>query len=112
MSVCLNLGKELRRLLQEFNNFATANPKLLGVFCGDEPPSQEDAILCCYLSLLGFDVVIYAPTGYQCIERWYTRPLVDEHQAGEYVYDLRVPDFKTIPDNTLKNMLDRIRRRN
>ncbi|MBR6028692.1 MAG: hypothetical protein IKP40_06330 [Clostridia bacterium] len=111
VSVCLNLSKEIRRLIQEFTNFATRNPKLLGVFCGDEPPSQEDAILSLYLSMIGFDVVYYVPTGYQGIERWYTRPLLDEHQAGDYLYDLRVPDFSTITDGALRNIINNFKRR-
>ena len=43
-----------------------------------------------------FDIVIFVPTGYQSVEKNFTKQIVEEHQLGEYVYDLRVPDFRKI----------------
>ena len=56
----------------------------------------EDAIITAFLNLIGFDVVFFVPTGYQCVEKFYKKPILSEHQCGEYRYDLRLPDFRKI----------------
>ena len=48
-----------------------------------------------YLNLIGFDVAFFVPTGYQSVERFYATPMMEEHQAGEYLYDLSAPDLKS-----------------
>ena len=49
------------------------------------------------LSLLGFDVLLVVPTGYQSIERYLTGRLPVEHQVGPYRFDVAMPDFATLP---------------
>ena len=65
--------------------------------------SQEDAIVAAFLNLIGFDVVFLVPTGYQSVERYYQRPVMEEHQIGEYVYDMRVPNLQRIAEKTQKS---------
>ena len=50
-----------------------------------------------YLNLIGFDVVFFVPTGYQSVEGHYNGQIMEEHQIGEYMYDLQVPDFASVP---------------
>ena len=54
---------------------------------------MEDAILAAFLNLAGFDVLYFTPAGYQGIESYYNENSMEEHQIGEYLYDLSVPDF-------------------
>jgi len=81
--------------MQNFD-FTKKNPKIIYINTSESMIKPEEAILLEFLSLIGFDVVFFIPTGYQNIEKYYTSPIVEEHQIGEYIYDLTVPDFSTI----------------
>lgn len=97
VAAALNLKKELLRLLQKFD-FTKKNPKLIVINTSEEILSLEDGILFAFLNLLGFDILFFIPTGYQCIERYYSQPFANEHQTGEYLYDLSPPDFSKLPE--------------
>ena len=92
ISTVLNLPKEIARLLQKFD-FTKKNPKFVYINTTEEMPSLEDAILAAFLNLAGFDVLYFTPAGYQGIESYYNENSMEEHQIGEYLYDLSVPDF-------------------
>ncbi|MBR5344975.1 MAG: hypothetical protein IK127_04045 [Clostridia bacterium] len=95
LSTVLSLPKPIPELLQSFD-FTKRNPKVVCVHSGKSAPVLEDAILLTFLSLVGFDVVIFAPTGYQSIEPFLNDRLPIEHQAGAYHFDYTVPDFSAI----------------
>lgn len=101
-AVALNLPKAIVRLIQNFD-FTQMNPKLVVIYTTENLCTVDDSILLAYLHLLGFDIALFVPTGYQCVERYYTQPLMTEHQIGGYRYDLPVPDLKTIQKNTQKS---------
>ena len=73
--------------------------------------SLEDSILTAFLNLVGFDILFFVPTGYQNIERYFNRKLMEEHQIGDYVYDLQVPNMALVSSNTRPSWCDRIFRR-
>lgn len=102
ISVVLNLEKEIVRLLQRFD-FTKKNPKLIYIHTTETLISLEDSILTAFLNLAGFDVVFFVPTGYQSIEKHFNRIIMEEHQIGEYLYDLQVPSFKAAPSNTRRS---------
>ncbi len=52
--------------------------------------SLEDSMFVQYLSMLGFDVVMFIPTGYNIVDGHFRKRMYTEHQLGEYVYDMRV----------------------
>ncbi len=93
VSTCLNLDEYIIRKLQSFD-FTKTNPKLIYVHTGKQTVSLEDAILAAYMSLLGCDVLFFVPTGYQSVERHFSDDIMEEHQIGPYMYDLRVPDMR------------------
>lgn len=92
----MNLPKEILRMLQKFD-FTKKNPKLIYINPGEKVISLEDAILTAFLNLAGFDILFFIPTGYQNIENFYNRKQMEEHQIGEYLYDLNVPDLTRVP---------------
>lgn len=92
IATILNMKMELVRLIQGFD-FTKKNPKFLYINTTERMISLEDAILAAFLNLAGFDVLFLIPTGYQNIEKFYNGKIMEEHQIGEYLYDLRVPDF-------------------
>jgi hypothetical protein len=71
----------------------------------------EDSILTAYLNLLGFDIALFVPTGYQVMERFFTKPFFVEQQAGEYMYDLRAPDWNRISETQRRSLSDLLFRR-
>lgn len=99
LSTVLNLPKDILRMIQKFD-FTMKNPKLIYINTGEEMISLEDSILTAFLNLVGFDVVFFVPTGYQNVEKYFNRQPMEEHQIGEYVYDLQVPDLGRVPADT------------
>ena len=99
VATVLNLDKTIVRLIQKFD-FTRVNPKVICLSLDEQSMSLEDTIFITFLSLVGFDVAVFVPTGYQTIERYFNpgkEPFV-EHQIGEYMYDLKVPNFSRVSD--------------
>lgn len=94
-STVLNLNKNIIRMIQRFD-FTKKNPKILYINTSERVMTLEESIIVAFLNLAGFDVVFFIPTGYQNVEKHFTRTIVEEHQIGEYMYDLQIPDFNNI----------------
>ena len=92
LTVALSLNKDIIRLIQKFD-FTKKNPKLIYINTGETEISLEDTTVVQLLSLIGFDVIFFVPTGYRCVEKYFTALPFTEHQIGEYMYDLNVPDI-------------------
>lgn len=103
----LGMNRELLRMLQAFD-FTKRNPKLVFVYTGESGATLEDAILLTFLNLVGFDIALFVPTGYQVIEGFLADDLPVEHQLGAYVYDLAVPDLNALPPLRGPSLIDRI----
>ena len=88
----LNLPKEIIRMIQNFD-FTKKNPKLIYINTAETVISLEDSILTAFLNLIGFDIIFFVPTGYQSIERYFNGNIIEEHQIGEYKYDMQVPNL-------------------
>lgn len=97
----LNLPKEIVRMIQKFD-FTKKNPKLIYINTSETIISLEDSILAAFLNLIGFDIVFFVPTGYQSIEKYFNKNLMEEHQIGEYKYDLQVPDLNSLSLNSTR----------
>lgn len=110
IATILNMDKDIVRMIQNFD-FTKKNPKFIYINTTEKMISLEDSILTAFLNLSGFDVVFFVPTGYQSIEKHFNRKVMEEHQIGEYVYDLNVPDFGRIPSNTRHSWRDKIFKR-
>jgi len=93
IATVLNLPKEIVRLIQKFD-FTRKNPKLIYIHTTEKMISLEDTILTAFLNRIGFDIVFFVPTGYQNVEKYFNRKIMEEHQIGEYMYDLKVPNLE------------------
>lgn len=100
IATVLNLNMDLVRLIQKFD-FTKKNPKVVVINTTEKILSLEDSIVLAFLSLVGFDVLFFVPTGYQCIEKYFQDKFINEHQIGEYLYDLSVPDFNSLQEGGL-----------
>lgn len=98
----LNLPKEVVRMIQKFD-FTKKNPKLVYLNTADKMISLEDSIAVVFLNLVGFDVVFFVPTGYRSVEKHFAGQAMEEHQIGEYRYDLHVPDMKNIATDSMRH---------
>lgn len=101
IATVLNMKKELVRLIQKFD-FTKKNPKIVCINTTETVLSLEDSILMAFLNMIGFDIVFFVPTGYQTVEKYFNSKFMEEHQIGDYVYDLQVPDFGKIPSNHMR----------
>ena len=110
LATALAMGKELLRLLQAFD-FTRKNPKVVCVDCKEGGATLQDAIMLTLLNLVGFDVALFVPTGYQTIERFMADNLPVEHQVGQYIYDLTTPSLDAMPQAKPSGWLDRLFRR-
>ena len=99
VSTVLNLDKTIVRLIQKFD-FTKVNPKIICLSLDEQCMSLEDTIFLKFLSLIGFDVAVFVPTGYQTMERFFAQgmDIFDSHQIGTYMYDLKVPNFNRVSD--------------
>lgn len=109
IATALNLDKHLLRIIQQFD-FTKKNPKLLFILTGEKTLSLEESIMVCFLHLIGFDILFFVPTGYQCIEQHFNQQIINEYQIGDYIYDLPVPNFNEVNEGTLSSILKRFGR--
>lgn len=109
VAMALNLPKEVTRLLQAFD-FTKKNPKLLYINTSEAMISLEDTIYISFLNLLGFDVALFVPTGYN-MENHFNMKLMEEHQIGDYMYDLQIPNWNSISLSVHISWRDRLFRR-
>ncbi len=98
VSTVLNLKKEIVHLIQRFD-FTRKNPKIIYINRTEKQISLEEYIKAVFLNLVGFDVIFFVPTGYQSVEQHFNHRLMEEHQIGDYLYDLQVPAFASISSN-------------
>ena len=107
VSTLLNLDKETLRLIQQFD-FTKNIPKLI-VFSSEETmASLEDCIYILFLNLVGFDIVVFTPTGYRNIDKYINHDLFEEYQIGEYMYNLKAPHHKWAKKSDSKNQTESI----
>ncbi len=111
VATVLHMNMNLLRMIQKFD-FTKKNPKFIYVNTTETIISLEDSILAAFLNLIGFDIIFFVPTGYQSVEKYFNKRLMEEHQIGEYMYDLNVSDLGTISsNNTRQSWREKIFRR-
>ena len=95
LDTILNMNIEILRLIQKYD-FTKKIPKLVIVDTNENMGSREDMIMIAFLRFLGFDILLFVPTGYQSIDGQYEKKLFIEHQIGEYVYDMKLPAYNKV----------------
>ncbi len=89
----LNLDKELTKIIQQFD-FTRTIPKLIYIDVIEDNFSLAECIKIVLCSLIGFDVLIYTPTGYKNLESFVSNDAFEEHTMNQYMYNTEVPKFK------------------
>lgn len=93
VSTLLNLDRQTIRLIQGFD-FTKVIPKVIMINTKESVCSLEDCIYLAFLNLIGFDIIIYVPTGYRTVGKYLPQQILEQHQIGEYLFDLNVPNLK------------------
>lgn len=89
----LNLDKDFLKLLQHFD-FTRQIPKLVIIDSVEDTFTEEECIRIVLCNLIGFDVLVYTPTGYKNIETFIKGEAFEEHIMNEFMYNMEVPKFK------------------
>ncbi len=93
MHVALGLNERITRLLQQYD-FTKEIPKAIIVDTIEDPFTKLECTQVLMLSYLGFDVIIFSPSGYRNIETHVSERAFQIHNIGDYAYGLRAPHFK------------------
>ena len=89
----LGMGKEFLQLVQRFD-FTRQIPKLIYIDTVEDTFTLEECVQTVLCSLIGFDVLIYTPTGYKNIETFVKSDAFEEHIMDQFLYNMEVPKLK------------------
>ncbi len=87
LGTLLSLSREILQLIQGFD-FTKVPPKILILDTDESMPSIENIVIMMFLNLLGFDILLFTPTGYQNIEKYLKTNIVAEHVIGPFEYSI------------------------
>lgn len=85
-------------VLQMIHNydFTGEIPKII-IFNGStQPCTLSDCIMLMFLKLVGFDIVIFAPTGYRVVEQYINSQWFNENTIGQYNFNMTTVDFNGV----------------
>lgn len=94
----LNLNKDFLRLTQRFD-FTRTVPKIVCVDAVEDTFTAAECVQIMLCSLIGFDVIVYTPTGYKNIETFISNDAFEEHIMNQFIYDAEVPKLKVPSEN-------------
>ena len=89
----MNFDKETLKIIQRFD-FTRTIPKLIYIDAVEDTFTLEECIQIVLCNLIGFDVLIYTPTGYKNLETYVSSDAFEEHILNEFMYNTEVPKFK------------------
>ena len=94
LNTLLNLDKQTLMLLQQFD-FTKTIPKIIVIDTDETMADITDCIYLLFLNLVGFDILIFTPTGYRNIENYIKEDVFENHIIGEYIFNVRLPHLYT-----------------
>ncbi len=89
----LSLDKEFMKLLQRFD-FTKQIPKIIYIDTVEDTFTAEECIRLVLCNIIGFDILIYTPTGYRNLETYVKNDAFEEHTMDQFLYNLEVPRFR------------------
>lgn len=98
LNLLLNLDTEVLKYIQWYEYY-TYNPNVILTLTDEQQLNTEHIIILTFLYLMGFDVLIFVPTGYNSVENLLTQNIMyDTHLIGEIHYDVNMYGIK-VTDN-------------
>ena len=89
----MNLNKEYLKQIQRFD-FTRTIPKLVYIDAVEDTFMLSECIQTVLCSLIGFDVIVYTPTGYKNLETFVSNDAFEEHIMNQFMYNIEVPKLK------------------
>jgi hypothetical protein len=87
------LPTNMLQLIQNFD-FTKEVPKLVVIHSTKSQFTVYECILLLLLNFMGFDILIYTPTGYKNVESFLDNRAFEEYNIGEFQYNLTPPNMK------------------
>lgn len=85
--------KRTLQMIQQFD-FTRTIPKIVCIDAVENTFTQWECINFVLYNLIGFDILIYTPTGYKNLETYVSSDAFEEHIMNQFLYDVEVPKFK------------------
>ncbi len=89
----MSLTKKFTQMIQRFD-FTRTIPKLIYIDAIEDTFLLWECIHLVLCNLIGFDILIYTPTGYKNLETYVSPDAFEEHIMNQFLYDVEVPKFK------------------
>ncbi len=89
----MSLSKKFTQMIQRFD-FTRTIPKLIYIDAVEDTFLLWECIHLVLCNLIGFDILIYTPTGYKNLETYVSSDEFEEHIMNQFLYDVEVPKFK------------------
>ncbi len=89
----LSFDKEFLKIIQQFD-FTGKIPKLVVIDAVEDTFTLEECIRIVLCDLIGFDILVYTPTGYKNLETFVNANAFEEHIMNQFMYNAEVPKLK------------------
>ena len=89
----LSFNKEFLQIIQKFD-FTRTIPKLIYIDNLEDTFTVQECIQIVMCNLIGFDVLVYTPTGYKNLETFVSSDAFEEHIMDKFLYDTEIPKFR------------------
>lgn len=89
----LNIPNNILQIIQQFD-FTKDIPKIVIVSNGKKTFEAFECILLVLLNAIGFDIIVFTPTGYKNLESFISSEAFQEFNHGEYKYDFTPQKLK------------------
>ncbi|MBQ4166152.1 MAG: hypothetical protein IJD85_07520, partial [Oscillospiraceae bacterium] len=106
----LGFDKNMLKILQRFD-FTKQIPKLIYIDVVEATFTLEECIHTVLCNLLGFDILVYTPTGYKNLETFVDSRAFEEHTMDEFLYTMEVPKLKIPSDDKNSGFFGRLFRK-
>jgi len=106
----LGFDKNMLKILQRFD-FTKQIPNLLYIDVVEATFTLEECIHTVLCNLLGFDILVYTPTGYKNLETFVDSRAFEEHTMDEFLYTMEVPKLKIPSDDKNSGFFGRLFRK-
>ena len=95
LAIASKLPYSVIKKINEFD-FTKRNPKVIFITTKHRLLTASEVIYLVLLYYIGFDVLIFAPNGVSNIEYLLNKNIIQVHELGEYVENVRIPFFNLL----------------
>ena len=94
LDTVFRLPSNIMQMIHNYD-FTAGIPKIIVYNGGSTPCTLTDCIIIMFLKLIGFDVIVFAPTGYRVIEQYIDSSWFNEITIGQFDFNMEYMDFSS-----------------